>query len=77
MFRMEIYEFKKNVGEKLFIQFSEFKGNKLIDIRIYYDIGESKDDWRPTPKGTYISRGLVPELKKGVDRAFNEWEKKA
>jgi len=63
---MIIHEFKRNVGEKVVIQFSEFKGKELIDLRVFYNAGESKDDWRPTPKGISISRELISELKKGV-----------
>lgn len=74
---MKIYEFRKNVGEKLLIQFTEFRGKELNDLRVFYNAGEKEEDWELTPKGIFISRRLIPELKKGVDRAFNEWEKKA
>ncbi len=72
---MKIYEFKKNVGEKVVIQFSDFKGYKLIDLRVFYNAGLDKEDWRPTPKGISISRDLVSKLKEGVDKALKEWEK--
>ena len=72
---MKVYEFKKNSLENVIIQFTEFKGRELLDLRIYYDAGENKEDWRPTTKGITISRDLIPKLKEGVDKAFAEWEK--
>lgn len=72
---MKIYEFKKNVGEKVVIQFSDFKGYKLIDLRVFYNAGLDEEDWKPTPKGISISRDLVSKLKEGVDKALEEWEK--
>ena len=39
---MKIYEFKKNAFEKLIIQFTEFIGNKLIDLRVYYNACKDK-----------------------------------
>lgn len=72
---MKIYEFKKNALANVIIQFAEFKGKKLLDLRIYYDAGKNKKDWRPTTKGITISRDLIPKLKEGVDKAFAEWEK--
>ena len=74
---MKIYEFRKNAFEKLIIQFTEYKGKKLIDLRVFYDSGENKEDYRPTHKGISLSREMIPEIKEGIDRAFKEWKKKA
>jgi hypothetical protein len=68
-----IYEFKKNALEKVVCQFREYKRNKLIDLRVFYDAGDG--DWRPTPKGISLRRELIPELKEAVDAAVREWEK--
>jgi len=72
---MNIYEFKKNSLANVIIQFAEFKGKKLLDLRIYYDAGKNREDWRPTTKVITISRGLIPKLKEGIDKALAEWEK--
>ena len=72
---MKIYEFKKNVGEKVVIQFTEFKGYKLIDLRVFYNAGLDEDDWRPTSKGITISVDTIPKLKEGIDKALEEWDK--
>ena len=72
---MKIYEFKKNALANVIIQFTEFKGKKLLDLRIYFDAGKNKEDWRPTTKGITISRGLIPKLKGCIDKALAEWKK--
>jgi len=74
---MKVYEFKKNALETVIIQFTEFKGKKLLDLRIYYDAEKNKEDWKPTPKGITMSRDLIPKLKEGVDKALTEWKKRS
>ncbi len=44
---------------------TEYKGHKLIDLRIYYE-PEDGEDLRPTKKGITIDVGLYPELKKAM-----------
>jgi len=68
-----IHEFAKSAGQKVVCQFREYKRNKLIDLRVFYDAGDG--DWRPTPKGISLRRELIPELKEAVDAAVREWEK--
>jgi len=70
-----IYEFKKNSLEKVIIRFSEFMRREVIDIRVFYKASEDKDDWRPTVKGLCMSSDLLPELKKGIDKAFKKRER--
>ena len=43
-----IHEFAKSAGQKVVCQFREYKRNKLIDLRVFYDAGDG--DWRPTQK---------------------------
>lgn len=68
---MIVHEFQKNAWEKVIIKFTEFMGSDLIDIRVYRYFDENN----PTYKGISISRALIPELKRGIDLAFKEWEK--
>jgi len=68
-----IHQFKKNANETVMVKFSEFKGKRLIDLRVFY---LSEDGiWRPTPKGISLRRELIPELKQGIDKAAEEYEK--
>lgn len=73
---MKIYEFQKNALEKVIIQFTEYNRNQLIDIRVFYNAGGAKEEWLPSRKGLCVRTDLIPELKKSVDKAFKEWEKK-
>ena len=68
-----IFEFQKNALEKVVCQFKEYKRNKLIDLRVFYDAGDG--DSRPTPKGISLRRELIPDLKRGIDKAAEEYEK--
>ena len=62
-----IYEFSKNTGQKVVVQLREFKGKKLIDLRVFYLTEDGS--WRPTPKGISLRPELITELKRGVDKA--------
>lgn len=71
-----IAEFNKNSLEKVRIVLTEFKGKKLLDIRVYYDASENEEpDWRPTKKGISISLDLIDELLKGLEKAKKMLEK--
>ena len=71
-----IAEFNKNSLEKVRIVLTEFKGKKLLDIRVYYDASENEGpDWRPTKKGISISLDLIDELLKGLEKAKKMLEK--
>jgi len=67
---MSIYEFRKNALEKIIIQFTEFKEKELVDIRVYYLADVARQEWKPSPKGISMSRGLLPELMRGIEKAM-------
>jgi hypothetical protein len=68
-----IYEFDRNSIEKVRISLEEFKGKKLIHIRIFEDYKDGKG-YRPTTKGIAIDVRLSSELRKGIDRLFAKVE---
>lgn len=71
-----VYEFKKNSSEKIVASLTTYRGKKLFDLRIFFDASSGDgSDWRPTKKGITISEDLLPELKKAIDKAQEEWEK--
>jgi len=55
----------KNAREVLFLSLSEFKGHRLIDLRVHVP-GDQEGDWVPTRKGVSLAVGLYPELKKAL-----------
>jgi hypothetical protein len=60
-----LHQFAKNATEEIRASLTEYKGHKLIDIRIYYE-PEDGEERRPTKKGITIDVGLYPELKKAM-----------
>jgi hypothetical protein len=55
----------KNAREVLFLSLSEFKGHRLIDIRVHVP-GEEEGQWVPTRKGVSLAVGLYPAFKQAL-----------
>jgi hypothetical protein len=70
-----IHQFPKNATEEVRASLTEYKGHKLIDLRIYYE-PEGGEERRPTKKGITIDVGLYPELKKAMLKIEKELLKK-
>jgi hypothetical protein len=51
----------KNARETIFLSLSEFKGRKLVDIRVHVP-GDQDGDWVPTRKGVSLAVGLYPAV---------------
>ena len=66
-----IHQFAKNATEEVRVSLTEFKGHKLIDLRIYYE-PEEGGERRPTKKGITIDVSLYPELKRALLRVEKE-----
>jgi len=67
---MKIYEFKKNILEKVIIEITEFNGSDYLNIRTWFQ--DSKDIWRPSHKGITLALDKLEDLKKGVDLAYKK-----
>jgi len=68
---MLIYEFQKNALEKVKIQLSEFHGKRVIDIRVYYKVPGTANEWKPSKKGICMSVNRLEELLKGLKMAHD------
>jgi hypothetical protein len=55
----------KNAREVVFLSLSEFKGHRLIDIRVHVP-GEEEGQWVPTRKGVSLAVGLYPAFKQAL-----------
>jgi hypothetical protein len=55
----------KNAREVMFLSLSEFKGHRLIDLRVHVP-GDQEGDWVPTRKGVSLAVGLYPEFKRAL-----------
>jgi len=72
---MKIYEFQRNALEKVVIELSDYNSEKYINVRIWFDPGDSSGKYRPSPKGLTLNVKLIEKLKKGVDMAAAYLEK--
>ena len=60
--------FSKNKFQEIHVGIREFKGNDLVDIRIW-TIAQGVDQMVPTAKGVTINVQLLPQLLKALDDA--------
>ncbi|MDD3579640.1 MAG: transcriptional coactivator p15/PC4 family protein [Desulfobacca sp.] len=60
-----IDHFSKNAREEIFLSLSEYKGHRLIDLRVHVP-GDAEDEWIPTRKGISLAVGLYPSFKRAL-----------
>lgn len=60
-----ISKLSKNARETIFLAISEFKGRKLIDIRVHVP-GDQEGDWVPTRKGVSLAVALYPAFRRAL-----------
>lgn len=60
-------EIQKNAKEKFIIESKEYKGNKFIDVRVFYEDEFGKV--HPTKKGIAISYHKIPEIVESIIEA--------
>jgi hypothetical protein len=61
----KIIEIEKNSREIIRISLSEFKGKKLIDLRVWYK--DKEDEYKPSQKGLSLSVDKYKELKDAIE----------
>ncbi|TGK03173.1 transcriptional regulator [Leptospira langatensis] len=59
-----IRDIDKGKGEIIRVEISEFKGNKYLNLRIWYT--DSEGEYKPTQKGIAIPVGLYAEVKDAI-----------
>jgi hypothetical protein len=64
-----IAQFDKNATEVVRVSLTEYRGRKLVDVRVYYSDDEGQ--YHPTKKGVSLSVDVYPDFK----RALLELEK--
>jgi hypothetical protein len=60
-----ISQVTKNAREVVFLSLSEFKGHRLVDIRVHIP-GDREGEWVPTRKGLSLAVGLYPVFKQAL-----------
>ena len=71
-----VHEFMKNAADKVRAEFSHFKGRDLFSFRIYFQSDDESGEWIPTKRGITVQTELIPELKKALDKAHEQWQAK-
>lgn len=59
-----IAQFEKNATEVIRISLTEYRGRKLIDMRVYYSDDEGQ--YRPTKKGVSLSADRYTDFKRAM-----------
>ncbi len=62
-----VAKFQKNKFQQVQVSIREFKGNDLVDIRVWTQV-QGGDHLVATAKGVSINIHLLPELKKALDQ---------
>jgi len=61
-----VAKFPKNKFQQVHVGIREFKGNDLVDIRVWTQV-QGAEHMVATAKGISINVHLLPELKKALD----------
>jgi len=65
---MVISDIQKNQTEIIRIEITEFKGQRLLNIRTWY-LDKNSGEYKPTPKGVALKVELFAELKQALAKA--------
>ena len=62
-----IKDIDKGKGEIIRVEISEFKGKKLLNLRVWYT--DANGDYKPTQKGIAIPPELYEQVKEAIKAA--------
>ncbi|MCZ8154874.1 MAG: transcriptional coactivator p15/PC4 family protein [Leptospira sp.] len=62
-----IKDIDKGRGEIIRVEISEFKGQTLFNIRVWYT--DANGEYKPTQKGIALSPSIISELKEAIEEA--------
>jgi hypothetical protein len=65
----------KNAAEEVRVSLSEFKGSRLVDMRIYAEFGATAGEKKATKKGVALKLAKLPALIEALQAAQAEAEK--
>jgi hypothetical protein len=72
-----IHTISKNAKEQVRVEFMNYRGQDVLNLWVYYNAGDTKEDWLPSKKGLSLSTDHIPELKEAVDKASQVWEEQS
>jgi len=59
-----IEQFEKNAAEVVRVSLTEYRGRKLVDVRVYYSDAEGQ--YRPTKKGVSLNVDVYPDFRRAM-----------
>lgn len=59
-----IEQFEKNATEVVRVSLTEYRGHKLVDVRVYY--ADNEGQYRPTKKGVSLSVEVYPDFRRAL-----------
>ena len=62
-----IKDIDKGKGEIIRVEISEFKGKKLLNLRVWYT--DANNEYKPTQKGIAIPPELYDQVKEAINAA--------
>ena len=62
-----IKDIDKGKGEIISVEISEFKGKKLLNLRVWYT--DANGEYKPTQKGIAIPPELYDQVKEAINAA--------
>lgn len=62
-----IKDIDKGKGEIIRVEISEFKGKKLLNLRVWYT--DANNEYKPTQKGIAIPPELYEQVKEAINAA--------
>lgn len=60
-----VRDLEKNKSEIIRVSIDEYRGEKLVNIRVFYK--DKEGNWAPSKKGIAIRLEIFPQLKKVLD----------
>lgn len=70
-----LHKFGKNATEEVRVSLTEYKGHRLVDLRVYYVSPDGEPV--PTKKGLTMSVELYPDLRHSILKLAEALEKQA
>ena len=70
-----VLSWEKNPVVRVNIYLTNYKGRDVIDIREYYLVPGTKDEWMPTRKGICLDQRHISKLLEGIQLASDQRQK--
>jgi len=60
----------KNAREQVRVELSQYRGQDVLNLWVYYYASHPIEEWRPSKQGLSISTSHVSDLRKAINKAY-------